>query len=190
MSPFRSLFIFALGISPLIACSSGDDGNKSYSTGLPPGATLGGLSDADMQTLCNSAKQYVASNAALQDAMCKFSGAVAASFGTLGGPATDAQVQALCASAYGACVSGFTGDAGTASCAKPAPSCTATIAEYETCTNDSIVLEENLAASIPACKDLKVSDLRSTDGGSSVDIESPASCKSLKAKCPELFVSR
>ncbi|HEX9295924.1 MAG TPA: hypothetical protein VF881_08810 [Polyangiaceae bacterium] len=184
------LILAAVSITP--ACGGADEPQKPFSSGLPPDATLGSLSDSEASKLCSSSAQFLLANPVVQEGTCRLAGGITAAFDVLGGTAqTDADVQASCARGYDQCEAALTADAGTNStCKRPLPTCTATVAEYEACTSDSVPLYERLATELPVCKDVKRSDIGIGDGGTKAPaLEAPPSCAALKSKCPELFSS-
>jgi len=129
----------------------------------------------------------------VQEGGCKAVGALTAALDVFAGNATtDSAVQMSCAKGYDQCKAGLASDAGAnnSACAKPKPTCTATVREYEACANDSVGTFEQFSNELPACKDMKLSDVRTGDAGSSMPpIQSAASCQALETKCPELFSS-
>jgi len=129
----------------------------------------------------------------VQEGNCRIAGGITAAFAVLAGSATtDADVQMSCSKGYDQCEAVFASDAGLGDvmCSAPKPTCTGTVREYEACTTDSVTTYQQVVDEMPACKDMKLSDIHVNDAGpSGPTIESPASCQALQAKCPELFGS-
>jgi hypothetical protein len=190
MSLRRSSWIAAaFCITSLAACGSEPDDNPAFSSGIQRDTTLGGISDADVATLCASAQQYFVSKPSAQEAICKVGGNLIATLDSLAGTATtDEAVKMSCVKGYDQCKASI-GNTNPASCRKPSSSCMATVAEYETCITDERSAIEASASGVPACDDLTLSNLRPADAGTADPFELPASCKAIHAKCPELFNS-
>ena len=70
----------------------------------------------------------------------------------------------------------------TETCTKPDASCTATVAEYDTCVNDTIKGLSDAENALPTCDKLTLAFLAMTGDGALT--ETPASCTALQAKCP------
>ena len=195
MTTNRRSWFLAACVSMLfaVACSSDQPGEAPFSSGLPPDSGLGGLSDADLTRLCSSRLEYLLSKPVVQEGNCKLAGGFAALFDFLAGKATsDADVQASCGKAYDQCKATIASDAGASNlmCSKPKPTCTATVREYEACTTDMVQSYRQIVDEMPACQDMKLSDIHVGDAGTSDSpIQNPASCEALRAKCPELFGS-
>jgi hypothetical protein len=177
-----------------MACSSSSPPTEPpFSSGLPPDSVLGGLDGADLTGLCASRQKYLLSKPVVQEGNCRVAGGIAAAFAVLGGAAkTDADVQTSCAKGYDQCEAALASDAGVGDvmCSAPKPTCSATVREYETCVTDSVTIFQQIVDEMPACKDMKLSDIHLGDAGpSDPTIQNPASCEALKTKCPELFGS-
>jgi len=72
---------------------------------------------------------------------------------------------------------------GTSECARRDASCTATVAELETCVNDIPKSKEALLDVLVTCESLTLADLPSDE--MLPEPEMPASCQMLNAKCPQ-----
>jgi hypothetical protein len=180
----------------LQACGSSDSDNggsnsSTFSSGLPKDESLGSLSDADSQTLCNALASYSASAAAAQkDSGCKIVGFGAAGLAhNFGSAKTDADVQKACSDAETACKNSPPQrvDAGAPTCTKPPASCTATVGELETCLTDSSAALSDALSKIPECTSLTVADVTPKDGGLVGPTGSVPSCSVVNQKCPGLL---
>lgn len=177
-----------------VACSSSSAPvEAAYSSGLPPDSILGGLNGTDLAGLCASRQKYLFSKPVVQEGNCRIAGGIAALFDVLGGTAkTDADVQMSCSKGYDQCKAAFASDAGAADamCTAPKSTCTGTVREYEACVTDSVATFQQVVDEMPACKDMKLSDIHVNDAGpNGLTIQNPASCQALQTKCPELFGS-
>jgi hypothetical protein len=166
--------------------SGGGAGNGTFSTGLPPNQSLGGLSDADGQKFCDSLNTFYSSNPVFKDFACKSSSYLAAVLLVGFGVAmTDEEAQKTCSDAFDKCASGIA-DGGTSTCKKPSSQCMATTTEFEACVNDSIGVIQGATAGIPACSSITVASLKSDAGSPFPMTQDPTSCDVVKTKCPEL----
>jgi hypothetical protein len=184
---FSLVATLAVTTMQLVGCGGESVPENRYSSGLPPASVLGNLTDSDAQSLCMSTTQYLFADPVVANLQCKLVGGIAAGFEVIAGTAkTDAEVQTACTKTYDQCKTSLGGDAGAkVSCRKPKQSCTATIAEYEACTTDIVSTYHQLDSQFPACKDLKLSDIRPGDAGAPPAPQSPPSCTVLMSKCPE-----
>lgn len=163
------------------ACES--DGND-FTTGVPPSKTGAEVTDAEAKTICEAtvtqARQTLTPDVA-KSAYCKIVGVLVV---RQGGAAA-----AFCQVAIDQCMmmpldpqleEALTQDPAMA-CANEqsfGASCTATVAEYETCVTDQIAALEQMLASIPSCAEATMSQ----DLG--IGFEQPASCGAFEEKCP------
>lgn len=193
---FLSLALVALNIPlALAACSSssssGGGGSGSVTT-LDSSKQAGSLSDAEKTQYCKDVNAYNA--AAISEADTKkvacFSAVASTIF--LGGtpPKDDAELRSKCKTAYQECLAKPVekADAGATvddckDAVKDLANCTATVGELNTCVADRAAAGKSYFAKVDsACDGL------SLDGGSGLDkeLEDPASCKAVEAKCPNL----
>jgi len=166
------------------ACGSDASGSSGqFASGLSGSESLGSLSDADVQTLCASLGDYLASDTDFRAATCHFAGIGAALTSSVFG-GTDEQAQMACTSTESACNSASASE--SQSCQKPTGACDATVSEFETCVTDTLREVSATLSSLPACTAIKVSDLTaSPSSGSDVtQLPEPASCQTVQAKCP------
>ena len=155
-------------------------GTGDFSSGIAGNQQLGSLSDSEIQGLCKKVGDYFSSGSAavdVQELTCRFESAFGASFS---GATTDAALQAACKTLYDQCIAAPTTT--TETCNKPDAGCTATVAEYEACVNDTATSLSTVTKALPACDELTMASLGDLGSGAATD--SPASCTSVKAKCP------
>jgi len=163
------------------AAGAASTNSGSFSSGLPGDKQLGSLTDDEAAALCKKLSEYFADGSAVsksfEEMTCRLGSVVLA---TLGGPATDAALQASCKGFYDSCVAAPTMN--SESCGKADASCTATVGEYEACVNDSVKQIGQLGTAVPACDKLTLSSAATVfAGGAST---SPASCQAVSTKCP------
>ena len=175
------MFAISASFALTMACGGSDSGG-GFSTSVPSSQQLGSLSDADTTKLCNDIKSYQTSlNSQLKALSCKTSGLFGAAFAQ---PATDAEAQSACKTAYDKCVAAPAQSDGDDACTPPPASCTATVGELTACMNDLPGYITSASNAIPSCASLKLSDLMSTTDPSD-SVKEPASCTSYEAKCPD-----
>src|SRR6187431_1778379 len=150
----------------------------NYSSGVAGDKQLSSLSDQEVAGLCKKLGDYFTTGPVgkdLQDFSCRFAG-LFAGFAAQ----SDAELRAACKTTYDACKAAPTKTEST--CGKPEASCTATVAEYDACVNDSVKALAALEGALPSCDKLTLAFLNSSDPGMSSD--PPASCTILDSKCP------
>lgn len=172
------------------ACGGGGS-SSTFSSGVAPDKTLGTLTPSELAQICQSANAF--SQTHLKEASCRIAGVLLASFT---GGASDQALQAACKMAYDQCESGQLdgADGGssstTDSCMAPPATCTATVAELESCYNAAIGAINQATAAIPSCASLTQASLSTAQTASNLDnTEEPAACKTVDAKCPGFDVS-
>jgi hypothetical protein len=187
---------FALATGFTVGACGGSEQPKGgspsgpFSTGIAGTKTLGSLTDSEMQTLC-AANAAFARTVMTPEMACRAGAIGFAGLSGMSPTATDAQIQQTCAMIYGMCMAGgpsggapATADAGANTCAKPDATCTATVAEYETCMNDSKTAMQQAMSSAPACEALTVAWVKANSGDAGSSSVDPPSCQAIKAKCP------
>lgn len=156
-------------------------GGQAFFSGVPGNLTLGSLSNAQKQQLCQDTKAfYNALGATLKEVTCERVGIDAAS-GTMA--VTDAAARSTCQKAYDACVAQPVGMSSLSCDDTPDSTCVATVAEYEACLQDS---GTNLASqydALPPCQSLTTVSLPSLGAGGAGP--SPPSCTAFEQKCPQ-----
>ncbi|MEI9942570.1 MAG: hypothetical protein WDO69_35600 [Pseudomonadota bacterium] len=183
----KPMFVsIGLSLAMCVACGGSSDGGNgapanssgNYSSGVSGDKQLGALTDQEFQGVCKNLSDYFSSGAVgkgFEEFTCRFEGLLAGVAAQ-----TDAELQAACKATYDQCVAAPTTT--TETCTKPDASCTATVAEYDACVNDSAKALTTLANSIPSCDKLTMASL----GMIAVDdsTATPASCTTLQTKCP------
>lgn len=152
-----------------------------YSTGLPPEQTLPELSDDEFDQLCSSWEVYLSErfHGDLVSAYCRF---VAVSLVGFVMPENDRSLLEQCELAFEQCVTSPPGvmNGPIQQCPSRGGSCSATVADYERCTADSVDALGSSWDTLPACGEFGLVDLP-------IRIEAaatPASCLSYYQKCP------
>lgn len=169
------------GTSSSAGSNSGSPGDLD--TGLPADKPISELTDAEIAGLCSKFDAYYSTGSVgmnVQEFTCRFSGIFAAA---LGGADTDAAAKAACKTAYDSCISAPAET--TSKCGKPTGMCTATVGEIEACANDSAKAIQQLSSAFPSCAELTLADLMDLGGGGDTAPENPASCNTVKTKCPD-----
>ncbi len=172
-----------VGLS-LAACGGDDSsgGGGSFSPGVDSSKVLGTLTKAESDNLCKASESFVNQifpEAKAKDFSCRFTGI----FSALAAK-NDTELQAMCKKAYEACLKAPApkeDPKGADSCDKPSASCKATVGELTACYNDIKPNFDKLLNSIPACDKATMASLSAV--GDMKD-STPASCKTLKMKCP------
>ncbi len=164
---------------------AGNSSAGAFSPSVSGSEQLGNLSPADTQKLCDDLKQYV-SGAPFQAAEEKFSCGVSGLLGALSATEkTDVAIQTACQSAYDDCLSTLKDmpPTTTDTCQTPDASCTATVAEYTACLNDSVKVFDT--TKIPSCASLTADNVTTALLSlGSVSQKPPASCAVYEMKCP------
>jgi hypothetical protein len=170
----------------------------AFTTSVPSGTKLTGLTSAQQTQLCNDLDTYVdhtlpeLCNAAAATAV---NGLEAARVDLIENPNTpDAQLRADCSAAdadAGANASRCTDllqDAGTQTCdisSTPA-TCEATVGDYTKCLNDTTTSSLQYYASFPTCSTITAASVNAffaADGGLSSGPPEPASCAMFDSTC-------
>lgn len=192
----RVMFVGLCAVALAAGCDSDDGGSGTPSGGGGSGSgsapkvshdvdtskNIESLSDSEVQALCEAYEDAV-SGLVTKEVSCKIGALAAAAFG--GAEACDAAYQ-QCLSQPGEAPSGIDN-----TCQidedKVADCPDVTVGEMEACMNDAIALSNQAYA---ALDDLSCEDgLSGTEGLSGLDAETPASCKTIQDKCPELMES-
>jgi hypothetical protein len=171
----------------------------AFTTSVPGGTKLTGLSSSQQAQLCNDLENYIDHtffpefcNAA---AASSLSGVTAAYFDLLENPSTtDAQLRADCTAAdadagltASTCSSALL-DAGTQTCnISSIPStCQITVSQYATCINDTTTGGLQYYAGFPSCSTITAAGLNAlfaADGGISEGAPEPPSCAMYDSTC-------
>ena len=90
-------------------------------------------------------------------------------------------MRAACKSAYAQCKAGWT----RGSCNMPDPACTATVAEFAACVNDSFAYIRMALESLPSCDALTSAFVfQQQQGSAPPTTDAPQSCQDYELKCP------
>jgi hypothetical protein len=162
-------------------------GGSGFTTSVPSGTKITGLTSAQATQLCADAENYV-ENTYLPALCATFTpslGIDAARKYLQDNPsATSAQLQTACAQSEadaGTCPFTFDPDGGMGSCdisSIPA-TCQATVGDETKCANDTIATIVETINAIPKCSSLTAASLSAylaADGGGSMGLPEPASC--------------
>jgi hypothetical protein len=167
---------------------TGTSASGPFSTGIAGTRTLDSLTASELKGLCDASAAF-AKTIMTPEMTCHMGAIAFAGLSAMSGTVTDTQLQQNCTMIYGMCVAGggspTTADAGASTCTSPTGTCTATVAEYETCMNDSKTSLQQTMSAAPTCETLTVAWVRanSGDAGSSASAD-PPSCQVVKSKCP------
>jgi hypothetical protein len=160
-------------------------GTPPFMTAVPGTTPLGQLTQAQFGTLCGDVATYrslLAADPSFRAVYCAFGGITAATRAA-GPSATDADVQQACSAAASSCMSAPQQPFTLACEVTVSATCTATVAQYTTCLDDSVAAAEVSVAAIPSCDSLTVAELRG-DGDTLGTPTPPASCATYDAACP------
>ncbi len=164
-----------------------------FSSGVSPGKTLGQLTPAEVEKVCQASESFVAerfSDTRIAEALCRVTGLFAASL--LGANVSPPQAQLACVLAYAQCKNAPPAampDAGAVvtppnMCTTPDPSCTLTVAEYERCLSDAGALADQLFIAVPDCS--QAGQAGANPLAALAGFTEPASCTAAEARCPGL----
>jgi hypothetical protein len=164
----------------LAGCGGSSANLGGFSSSIDGNAVIGQLTPQQQQTLCGEIASFSKSSGFDRDAtdlFCREAGILAA---YLNAPdaATDAQLRALCQTNYDMCTS--MQSAGT--CEPPTGACTATVAEFSACVNDTVETLPMELEDVPTCDKISAAQLTST--APPAPPTQPPSCASYQAKCP------
>lgn len=170
----------------------GSTGSGGFSTSVPSGTKLTGLTTAQATQLCSDIGSYFDSTflPMLCHASAPLSGLEAAYLDLLeNSSASNSELQAACAAAAadaGSCSD--LEDGGTQSCdvsSEPA-TCQATVGDFTKCLNDTTTADVQYYASLPSCSTLTAASVTAVfeaDGGSSLNPPEPTSCSIFDSTC-------
>lgn len=181
------------GILTLLACGSSGGGTSSFSSGLPAGAMLTSLDDADVGRLCDAISRSIASipkGPACQVSAFEMAHSGGVPEGTEPPVRTDATIRMACADDEAACMKSSSSPIQPpALCLATTDwksGCTATVHQLESCVSDAIVrwndMQSARARSVPPCSSLTIADLESpVSYPQSAAV--PVSCKMVEETC-------
>jgi hypothetical protein len=189
---------FGIVLAMAVGCGGGSSG---FNPGVPGSKPVGQLSGDEAKTLCdNTVAHYrmTLTSSTGRESTCRAAGAVVASLQSTA-TATDLQIQFTCIAGYTLCEQAIAdggldalsgvggGDGGADPCAgaaNPDPTCTATVAQYTACINES---EAALMKAYPSCAELtkaKLTELTSAPGGILGAGTNGPACTAFSAACP------
>lgn len=167
--------------TPVLALAVGCGGDVTYKSGVDGSKTAAELSDADVQAICTAAKEtgekFAENN---KDALCNLTGGVA---GALAGALGGGDPVAACEMAVSDCKSkAFVPE--ETECNPRLEGCNVTVAELETCFNDTLAATEKVMDTLAA---LTCTELTSQNSSNALDqYVEPASCVAIEQKCPDI----
>lgn len=182
-------FTFSYGALVMLAsagltagCGSDGGGTGSVTT-LSGTKALNGLSASESTQLCADSQAYVGRAISRPDA-CK---SVAVLLTLIGSPASDAEAQMQCASAYNQCLASPSTATGQPDSCDPIPAnCTATVAQYSACVTDDITATNQAFGAFPKCSALTLTSLAATNPGNlSTTPPASAACMTFATACPD-----
>jgi len=171
----------------------GTTGGGAFTTSVPAGTKVTGLTTAQATQLCNDINSYVDNT--FLPALCKtptsYLGLEDAYVDLIENPtASDSELQMVCASdAQDASSCSDSVDAGVESCegiSQVPSTCEATVGDETKCLNDTAAADEQFYAALPSCGTLTGTTLKAlfeADGGSGLEPPDPASCSKLESTC-------
>ncbi len=169
---------------PSTSSAGGGASGTGFMSSVPGDKPLNTLTDDEVQQLCKEFQSDFGPGTPAASAVveldCRLAGILASA---LSQPQTDAAAQASCKSTYDACIGAPT-TSETATCNKPDPSCTATVAEEEKCLQDSLAAFDSVKDLLPSCSAITTSTGLQSLALSGAATQTPASCTALQAKCP------
>ena len=183
----RISLIVALSMLPMLSLTACDDGgtasgeSPTVSTGLPPESSLDTLSDDEIVQICEASRAAAAEAAALVNP-CMTVGVMTLAFG--GDEASCEAAVSECEAAGGSDANGWEVDEESDDTCDVAyrddigSECTATIAEYEACTNASLAAQHEAVQAISCSMEVDMSGATETPQ----ELPIPAECVALEEK--------
>jgi hypothetical protein len=159
----------------------------AFTTSVPSGTKLTGLTSAQQTQLCNDIDNYGrAESPTICKATASITGLAAAYIDLLGNSAaTTAELQAACTAASQD--AGTCGPTGTCNIGSIPSSCQATVGDYTTCINQELTADLQYFDSLPSCGSITAASLSAffaTDGGaSSAGPMESATCMMFDSTC-------
>jgi hypothetical protein len=150
--------------------SGGTNGAGAFTTSVPSGTKLTGLTTGQATQLCADFNTYAQKT--LAPALCTTLGILSAEFS---GATSDADLQAACTAGYNSCLTsdGGTTSGCTASTVMTEPAaCTATVGDLTTCANAM----GDANNQIPSCSTLTAASLAALNAADAGSTSSPPSC--------------
>jgi hypothetical protein len=156
-------------------------GGGSSVTSISGSKTLGTLTAAESDQLCDDTKAYYMSSISKANS-CKFS---ALSNAASTSAPSDAVLRTNCTSMETSCNASDTMGPGAAtSCFDPPATCTATVAEYSACISDGAALLNQSANTLPGCSTVRLADISPIFAAVEALYQAPG-CVALMTACPD-----
>ena len=150
-------------------------------TSISGSKTLGSLTAAESDQLCNDTKAYFMTAISKANS-CKFS---ALSNAASTSAPYDTVLRTNCTSMETSCNASATmGPGASTSCFPPAATCTATVAQYSACISDQAALLNQSASTLPSCAAVRLADITPIFGAVEALYQVPG-CMALMTACPE-----
>ena len=160
---------------------TGGSGGGGSVTSISSSKTLGSLTAAESDQLCNDTKAYFMTAISKANS-CKFS---ALSNAASTSAPNDAVLRTNCTSMETSCNASATmGPGASTSCFPPAATCTATVAQYSACISDQAALLNQSANTLPSCSAVRLADISPIFGAVEA-LYQAAGCMALTTACPE-----
>jgi trimeric autotransporter adhesin len=149
-------------------------------TSISASKTLGSLTAAESDQLCDDTKAYFMTSISKANS-CKFS---ALSMAASTSAPSDAVLRTNCTSMETSCNASATmGPGATTSCFAPPATCTATVAQYSACISDQAALLNQSANTLPSCSAVRLADISPIFGAVEAFYTVPG-CMALMNECP------
>jgi len=149
-------------------------------TSISGSKTLGSLTAAESDQLCDDTKTYFMTSISKANS-CKFS---ALSMAASTSVPSDAVLRTNCTSMETSCNASATmGPGSSTSCFPPPATCTATVAQYSACISDQAALLNQSANTLPNCSAVRLADISPIFGAVEAFYTVPG-CMALMNECP------
>jgi len=159
---------------------TGGGGGGGAVTSISASKTLGSLTAAESDQLCDDTKTYFMTSISKANS-CKFS---ALSMAASTSAPSDAVLRTNCTSMETSCNASATmGPGSSTSCFPPPATCTATVAQYSACISDQAALLNQSANTLPNCSAVRLADISPIFGAVEAFYTVPG-CMALMNECP------
>jgi len=163
------------------ATGTGGGAGGGSVTSISGSRTLGSLTKAESDQLCDDTKAYFMTAISKANS-CKFS---ALSNAASTSAPNDTVLRTNCTSMETSCNASATMGPGAAtSCFMPPATCTATVAQYSACISDGAALLNQSATTLPSCSAVRLADITPIFGAVEA-LYQAAGCMVLTAACPD-----
>lgn len=161
-----------------VGCGGGS-GKPTFSSSLPPSATVSSLSASQQKELCDEAISFDEMLLRSPNFCHAFSVSIAASDAASNADWTDAQIQSDCSMWTQFCDALQSSGQSTSSC--DPSNCMVTVAQLTTCMNDTGAAFQQYASTLPSCTALTRATVASL-----ATAPAPASCAVVSSMCPSI----